>query len=116
MKKNEQILVTFTVDNLADIRDAANPTSPPMTNFFAMMFMVWNFILGGPIPDNLDPMAYAIPEDQWQEIAEMLATCVKPLGAETQVAALFEWINKAPSSFRINTPSPTLKTREANNG
>ncbi len=49
---------------------------------------------------SVDPADYAIPEDQWGEIAEAVGEAEKRLGPITQVNAMLDWMNKGPSGYK----------------
>lgn len=57
---------------------------------------------------DVRPMDYAIPEDQWQAIAQLLLTrqdADQPLTDIGRVNILLDWMNKGPSSYKVEAHS-----------
>jgi hypothetical protein len=50
--------------------------------------------------EKIDPMAFAIPEDQWRTIAEMLQIASMTGNAVEDVNMALDWMNIGPSGYK----------------
>jgi hypothetical protein len=81
----------------------ATLTSPELTpreKFEAAVLMTHGYGLFTAASGSIDPTAYAIPEEQWGRISEMLTMASATGSAIDQVNVALEWMNIGPSGYK----------------
>lgn len=76
----------------------ASPDLTPGEKFEAVVLMTHGYGLFTAASGTIDPTGYAIPQEQWGEISEMLMTT--PDGPMTKVNMALEWMNIGPSGYK----------------
>lgn len=76
-----------------------SPDPTPQEKFEAVVLMTHGYGLFTAASGTIDPTAYAIPEEQWGAISEMLMTVY---GGDSigKVNLALEWMNIGPSGYK----------------
>lgn len=75
-----------------------SPDPTPAEKFEAVVLMAHGYGLFTAASGKIDPTAYAIPQEQWGVISEMLMTT--PDGDVGKVNMALEWMNLGPSGYK----------------
>lgn len=73
-----------------------SPDATPYDKFEAVVLITHGYGLWT-AQEGIDPRAYAIPEEQWKAIAEMLQNL--PDGDLNKVNMALDWMNVGPSGY-----------------
>jgi hypothetical protein len=75
-----------------------SPEMNPGEKFEAVVLMTHGYGLFTKHDGTIDPMGYAIPEEQWFAISKMLQTV--PDGDLSKVNMALDWMNIGPSGYK----------------
>lgn len=80
----------------------AAPEPTPQEKFEAVVLITHGYGLFTKHDGTIDPMGYAIPEEQWHAISEMLMTVY---GGDSigKVNLALDWMNIGPSGYKPET-------------
>lgn len=78
-----------------------SPELTPREKLEAVVLMTHGYGLFTAASGSIDPTAYAIPEEQWGRISEMLTIASWATGnAVEQVGMALDWMNIGPSGYK----------------
>ena len=77
-----------------------SPELTPQEKFEAAVLITHGYGLFTAASGSIDPTAYAIPEEQWGTISEMLTMASATGNAIDQVNMALEWMNIGPSGYK----------------
>lgn len=77
-----------------------SPDATAQEKFEAVVLMTHGYGLFTAKDGTIDPTAYAIPEEQWGAISDMLRTAAKTSDPVSQVNLALDWMNIGPSGYK----------------